>query len=53
MAAADVVRVTVLGRGGHASSPHDALDPVPPRPRDGGGLQTAVTRALDATSRPC
>ncbi|MFN3369902.1 MAG: M20 family metallopeptidase [Sphingomonadaceae bacterium] len=29
MASADKIRVTVKGRGGHASMPHDALDPVP------------------------
>ena len=29
MASADKIRVTVNGRGGHASMPHDALDPVP------------------------
>lgn len=29
MASADRIRVTVKGRGGHASMPHDALDPVP------------------------
>jgi hippurate hydrolase len=29
LASADEVRVTVHGRGGHASMPHDALDPVP------------------------
>ena len=29
MASADKIRITVNGRGGHASMPHDALDPVP------------------------
>ncbi|MDA4133111.1 MAG: amidohydrolase, partial [Thaumarchaeota archaeon] len=29
MASADAFRVTVTGRGGHASTPADALDPVP------------------------
>ncbi len=29
LASADRIRVTVHGRGGHASMPHDALDPVP------------------------
>jgi amidohydrolase len=48
MAAADVVRVTVTGRGGHASSPHDALDPVPAAAAMVGALQTMVTRRLDA-----
>jgi hippurate hydrolase len=29
LASADKLRITVHGRGGHASMPHDALDPVP------------------------
>jgi hippurate hydrolase len=29
MASADKIRITVKGRGGHASMPHDAQDPVP------------------------
>jgi amidohydrolase len=48
MAAADVIRVVVTGRGGHASAPHDALDPVPAAAAMVGALQTAVTRRLDA-----
>jgi hippurate hydrolase len=48
MAAADVIKVTVTGRGGHASSPHDALDPVPAAAAMVGALQTMVTRRLDA-----
>jgi hippurate hydrolase len=48
MAAADVLRVTVTGGGGHASSPHDALDPVPAAAAMVGALQTMVTRRLDA-----
>lgn len=48
MAAADVITVTVTGRGGHASSPHDALDPVPAAAAMVGALQTMVTRRLDA-----
>ena len=48
MAAADVVRVTVRGRGGHASAPHDALDPVPAAAAMVGALQTALTRRIDA-----
>jgi hippurate hydrolase len=47
MAAADTVRVTVNGRGGHASAPHDALDPVPAAAAMVGALQTAVTRRVD------
>jgi hippurate hydrolase len=47
MAAADTIRVTVSGRGGHASAPHDALDPVPAAAAMVGALQTAVTRRID------
>jgi amidohydrolase len=48
MAAADTVRVTVHGRGGHASAPHDALDPIPAAAAMVGALQTALTRRVDA-----
>jgi amidohydrolase len=47
MAAADTIRITVTGRGGHASAPHDALDPVPAAAAMVGALQTAVTRRVD------
>jgi amidohydrolase len=47
MAAADTIRVTVRGRGGHASAPHDALDPVPAAAAMVGALQTAITRRVD------
>jgi len=47
MAAADAIRVTVHGRGGHASAPHDALDPVPAAAAMVGALQTALTRRVD------
>jgi amidohydrolase len=48
MAAADMIRVRVTGRGGHASAPHDALDPVPAAAAMVGALQTAMTRRVDA-----
>ncbi|MGD9532076.1 M20 metallopeptidase family protein [Pseudonocardia sp.] len=48
MAANDTVRVAVTGRGGHASAPHDALDPVPAAAAMIGALQTAITRRVDA-----
>jgi amidohydrolase len=47
MAASDTIRVTVSGRGGHASAPHDALDPLPAAAAMVGALQTAVTRRVD------
>jgi hippurate hydrolase len=48
MAAADVLRVTVHGRGGHASAPHDAMDPVPAAAAMVGALQTMLTRRVSA-----
>lgn len=48
MAAADVLRVTVRGRAGHASAPHDALDPVPAAAAMVGALQTVLTRRVSA-----
>ena len=48
MAAADVLQVRVTGRGGHASAPQNALDPVPAAAAMVGALQTAVTRRVAA-----
>ncbi|MEV8098051.1 M20 family metallopeptidase [Kitasatospora sp. NPDC085879] len=47
MAASDTLRVTVRGRGGHGSSPHLALDPVPAACEAVLALQTMVTRRFD------
>lgn len=47
MASSDVMRVTVTGRGGHASAPQNALDPVPATAAMVGALQTMVTRSLN------
>lgn len=46
MASADEFRVTVTGRGGHASMPHDALDPIPAACEIVTALQTMVTRQV-------
>ncbi|MBA3690322.1 MAG: amidohydrolase [Actinobacteria bacterium] len=46
LASADVFRVVVRGRGGHASSPHLALDPIPALLEIGTTLQTMVTRRV-------
>ncbi|MBP2364483.1 M20 metallopeptidase family protein [Pseudonocardia parietis] len=46
MAAADVLRVRVTGRGGHASAPQDACDPIPAAAAMVGGLQTVLTRRI-------
>jgi hippurate hydrolase len=48
MASADEMFVTVRGRGGHASMPHHANDPVPVACELVQALQTWVTRRVDA-----
>ncbi len=47
MASADVMIITVVGRGGHASQPHAALDPIPVACEIVQALQTMVTRTID------
>jgi hippurate hydrolase len=47
MAAADTLQVTVHGRGGHASQPHRAADPIPAACEIVTALQTMVTRRFD------
>src|SRR3954467_10066232 len=47
MAAADQWRMTVRGRGGHASEPHAAADPVPVAAEIVLALQSMVTRRVD------
>ena len=47
LAAADEVRVRVVGRGGHGSQPHRALDPIPAACEMVVALQTMVTRGYD------
>ncbi|KPH98622.1 amidohydrolase [Actinobacteria bacterium OV450] len=46
-AASDLFRVSVRGRGGHASAPHLGLDPVPVACEIVQALQTMVTRTVD------
>ena len=48
LASADVVRIEVTGRGGHASSPHWATDPVPVACEIVLALQSMITRTVDA-----
>ena len=50
MASADAVRIAVSGKGGHASEPHDAIDPVPIGAHIITALQTLVTRRFDVKS---
>jgi hippurate hydrolase len=47
MASSDVFTIVVNGRGGHASAPHFALDPIPIACEIVQSLQTMVTRRLD------
>ena len=47
LAAADRLRVTVRGAGGHGSTPHNAKDPIPAACEMVTALQTFVTRAFD------
>jgi amidohydrolase len=47
MAAADQWRMTVHGRGGHASMPHAAADPIPVAAEIVLALQSMVTRRVD------
>jgi hippurate hydrolase len=47
MAAADEVRVRVVGEGGHGSQPFRAKDPIPVACEMVLALQTMVTRAFD------
>ena len=48
MASADSFRLVITGRGGHASMPHDALDPIPVACEVVGAFQSMVTRRLPA-----
>ena len=47
MSAADTLRVTVRGAGGHGSAPHRAKDPIPAACEMVAALQTFVTRRFD------
>ena len=47
MASADSFTITVRGRGGHASMPHHASDPIPIACEMVGAFQTLVTRRVD------
>ena len=48
MAAADAFDIVVTGKGGHASMPHDARDPVPAACEIVSALQAMVTRRFNA-----
>lgn len=48
MASGDTIRITVRGQGGHASAPHDCLDPIPVACAIVQAFQTYVTRSVNA-----
>ena len=47
-ASADTFKVEIVGRGGHASMPHDAHDPIPVACEIVQALQSFVTRRVNA-----
>jgi len=49
MASNDDFEIAIQGRGGHASMPHDCIDPVPIACEIVQALQTFVTREIPAT----
>ncbi len=49
LASADTIRISITGRGGHASMPHDALDPIPVACEIVSAIQTFVTRRMPAS----
>lgn len=47
MASADRLQITITGKGGHASEPHRAVDPIPVACEIVQAMQTMVTRSID------
>lgn len=48
LAAADRIELTITGKGGHASQPHDAVDPIPVACELVTALQAMMTRRVPA-----
>src|SRR3989441_9417675 len=46
-ASGDTIQITVRGKGGHASAPHDCLDPIPVACEIVQAFQTLVTRRVN------
>lgn len=46
LASSDVLSIKVSGKGGHASMPHDAVDPIPVACEIVSAIQTMVTRKV-------
>ena len=49
LASADMLEIAVVGRGGHASMPHQTCDPIPVACEIVMALQAMVTRRFEAT----
>jgi hippurate hydrolase len=47
MASGDTIQIVVRGKGGHASAPHDCLDPIPIACEMVQAFQTLVTRRVN------
>jgi amidohydrolase len=47
MASADEIYITVIGKGGHAATPHLCIDPIPISARIISALQELISRTLD------
>lgn len=47
MASADTLCIRVTGKGGHASAPHHAIDPIPVACEIVQALQVMITRSID------
>ena len=52
LASTDTLRATIIGKGGHAAMPHDAIDPVPVAAEIILALQTEVARRTPVTTDP-
>ena len=46
LASSDVLSIKITGKGGHASMPHDAVDPIPVTCEIVSAIQTMVTRKV-------
>jgi amidohydrolase len=46
LASSDVLSIKITGKGGHASMPHDAVDPIPVACAIVSAIQTMVTRKV-------
>jgi len=49
MASADEIYITIIGKGGHAATPHLCIDPIPIAARIISALQELISRTLDPT----